>query len=172
MKICNKEQARKKAIRQAPFLTILMAVISFIVSFITFWNGPINYREAVEQLDWPVTDATVTYVYEFYDRFFGGAGRHGGATVYDTYYEYVVDGQTYTEIIERKTTHKNVGDTFKIKYNPENPEEHTQTLEPSRSYLLMGSVWGALCLAMVILTIILIRKGEEIKRESAKHPWL
>lgn len=170
MKISNKEQARKEAIRQAPFLTILVAVISFIVSFITFWNGPINYREAVQQLDWPVTDATVTYVYKYYDRFAGA--RNKGKYKYDTYYEYAVDGQVYTEIIEGTTRHKNLGDTFKIKYNPDNPEEHTQTLEPSISYLLTGSVWGALCLTMLILTISLIREGEEIKRENAKHPWL
>lgn len=172
MRISNKEKAKKQAILQAPLFTILAAVISFIASFITFWNGPINYREQVKQLDWPVTDATVSYVYEYYDPFFGGVGRHSGATVYDTHYEYVVDGQIYTEIIEGTTTHKNVGDVFKIKYNPENPEEHTQTLEPSKSYLLTGSLWGALCLTMVILTVILIRKGEEIKRENAKHPWL
>ena len=160
MRISNKERAKKEAIRQAPLFTILIAVISFIASFITFWNGPINYREQVKQLNWPVTDATVNYLYE-YDNPVNFSGNHRGK-VYDTHYEYVVNGQIYTGIIEGTTTHKNLGAMFKIKYNPNDPEEHTQTLEPSRSYLLTGSIWGALCLTMVILTIVLIRKSEAL----------
>lgn len=35
---------------------MLIAVISFIASFVTFWNGPINYRDRLKQLNWPVTD--------------------------------------------------------------------------------------------------------------------
>lgn len=161
MRISNWEKAKKQAILRLPFCTIGAAFLFFGATFVAFWNGPINYQEQVKQLDWTVTNATVSHVYEYYDAFhFKGSGS--GATVYDTHYEYIVDSQIYTGVIEGKITHKNLGDTFQIKYNPEAPEEHTLTLEPSKSYIVSGLIWGTLCLTMVILTIMLIKKGQAL----------
>lgn len=66
--------------------------------------------------------------------------------------------QIYTGVIKEQHTPKDEGYTFKIKYNPRNPEECTRQLKPSKSYLVSGSVFAALCLLMVILTILLIKK--------------
>lgn len=159
MRISNWESAKKQAITKLPAFTITAALIFFIATFIAFWNGPIDYQEQTEQLDWPITDATVSFVYEYWDAFYS---QNGGATVYDIHYEYVVDDQIYTGIIEEHIAPYKEGDTFKIKYNPQNPEENTRTLEPSKSYLVSGSVFGALGLAMVIITIVLIRKKQSL----------
>lgn len=161
MEITNMEEAKKQAVTRLPVFTAGAAFLFFWAALVAFWNGPINYREQVKQLDWTVTNATVSYVYEYYDAFhFKGSGS--GATVYDTHYEYVVDSQTYTGVIEGVITHKNLGDTFLIKFNPEAPEEHTLTLEPSKLYIESGLIWSALCLAMVIITVVMIKKGQSL----------
>ena len=110
-----------------------------------------------------MTDATVSFVYEYWDAFFS---QNGGTTVYDIHYEYVVDDQTYTGVIEEHIAPYKEGDTFKIKYNPQNPEENTRTLEPSKSYLVSGSVFGVLGLVMVILTIVFIKKGRAVQTNT------
>ena len=161
MRISNWEKAKKQAILKLPVFTIGAAFLFFWATLVAFWNGPINYQEQVKQLDWTVTNATVSYVYEYYDAFHL-KGSSGGITVYDSHYEYVVDGQIYSGIIEETIVPKKLGDTFKIKYNPEAPEEHTLTLEPSKSYIVSGLIWGTLCLTMVILTIMLIKKGQAL----------
>ena len=157
VKISNWDHAKKQAITKLPGFTITAAVIFLIATFIAFWNGSIDYREQMAQSDWTVTEATVSYVYEYYDAFHSHNG--GGHTIYDVHYEYYVDGQVYTGIIEEQHTRAIEGSTFEIKYNPGNPEENTRILEPSKSYLISGSVFGTLCLSMLVTTVVLIRKG-------------
>ena len=86
----------------------------------------------------------------------------GGRTLYDVHYEYYVEGQIHTGVIEEHHTPKKEGDSFKIKYNPQAPEEHTRTLEPSKAYLVSGSVFGALGLTLVILSISFIKKRQAL----------
>lgn len=160
MKISNWESAKKKAIVRLPAFTITVTIIFFIASFITFWNGHIDYQEQIKQLDWAETDATVSFVYEYFDAFHTQHGR--GRTLYDIHYEYYADDQIYTGIIEGQHTPKKEGDTFTIKYNPQNPEENTRALEPSKSYLVSGSIFGVLGLVMVILTVVLVKKGRDL----------
>ena len=159
MRISNWESAKKQAIAKLPAFTITAALILFIASFIAFWNGHIDYQEQTKQLDWNVTDATVSYVYEYFDAFYTHNGS--GRTLYDIHYDYYVNEQVYSGIIEEQHEPKNMGDRFEIKYNPQEPEEHTRTLETSKSYLVSGSIFGALGLVMVITTIILIKKGKK-----------
>lgn len=131
-----------------------------IASFIAFWNGSLNYQEQREQLDQEVTNATVSYVYKYYDAFHCHNG--GGQTLYDVHFEYYVDNQIYTEILKEQHTPQNEGDSFRIKYNPQNPEENTLKIEPSKSYLVSGSVFAAFGLMMVIRTVILIKKKQPL----------
>lgn len=160
MRISNWKSAKKQAITKLPAFTITAAVIFLVASFIAFWNGHINFTEQTEQLEWMVTDATVNYIYEYYDAFHSHNG--GGATLYDVHYEYYVDGQEYTGIIEGLHASKKVGDRFEIKYNPQKPEEHTLTLEPSTSYIISGSVCGILSLSLLGLTGYLLKKKQTL----------
>ena len=162
MRISNWESAKKQAITKLPAFTITAAVILVIASFIAFWNGSIDYQEQTDQLNWTVTDATVSFVYEYYDAFHSHNG--GGQTIYDIHYEYYVDGQVYTGVIEEHHVPKKEGDSFKIKYNPQNPEENTHKLEPSKSYLISGSVFATVGLLMVISTVVLIKKGKSLTK--------
>ena len=156
MRISNWVSAKHQAMTKLPAFTITAAIIFFIVSFITFGNGSIDYREQTKRLDWSVTDATVSYVYEYFDAFHTHNGS--GRTLYDVHYDYYVNEQVYSGVIEEQHEPKSLGDRFEIKYNPKNPEEHTRTLEISKSYLVSGSIFGALGLAMMVMTIILIKK--------------
>lgn len=165
MKISNWESAKKQAITKLPAFTVVAAIILFIASFIAFWNGSLNYQEQREQLDWAVTNATVSYVYKYYDAFHSHNG--GGQTLYDVHFEYYVDNQIYTGILKEQHTPQNEGDSFRIKYNPQNPEENTLRLEPSKSYLVSGSIFGALGLLMTILTIVLIKKGMSLHNKKS-----
>lgn len=160
MRISNWKSAKKQAITKLPAFTLTAAIILFLASFIAFWNGPINYKEQTEQLGWTITDATVSYIYEYYDAFHSHNG--GGATLYDIHYEYYVDGQKYTGIIEGLHASKKEGDNFSIKYNPQKPEENTLTLEPSKSYVISGSICGTLSLALLCLTVYLIKKKQTL----------
>lgn len=69
MRISNWESAKRQAITKLPAFTITAAVIFVIASFIAFWNGQIDYQEQADQLNWTVTDATVSFVHEYYDAF-------------------------------------------------------------------------------------------------------
>ena len=165
MEITNREEAKKQAVTRLPVFTAGAAFLFFLAAFIAFWNGPIRYQEQIEQLNWPITDATISYVYEYYEAFyFKGSGK--GATLYDSHFEYIVDDTTYTGIIEEEIAPRNVGDSVQIKHNPEAPEEHTLTLEPSKSYIESGLIWGALCLTMVIITVVMIKKGQSFSKNS------
>ena len=105
---------------------------------------------------------TVSFVYEYYDAFHSHNG--GGQTLYDIHYEYYVDDQVYTGVIEQQHAPKKEGDSFKVKYNPQNPEENTRKLEPSKSYLVSGSVFATVGLLMVISTVVLIKKGKSLTK--------
>lgn len=165
MRISNSESAKKQAITKLPAFTVGAAFLFFLAAFIAFWNGPIEYQEQIKQMDWPITDATISCVDEYYEAFyFKGSGD--GATLYDSHYEYVVDGTTYTGIIEEEIAPRNVGDSFPIKYNPEAPEEHTRTLEPSKSYIASGILWVTLGLIMTMITVVLIKKGRTISQRQ------
>lgn len=162
MRISNWESAKKQAITKLPAFTITAAVIFVIASFIAFWNGSIDYQAQEDRLNWTVTDATVSFVFEYYDAFHSHNG--GGQNLYDIHYEYYVDDQVYTGVIKEQYVPKKEGDSFKIKYNPQNPEENTRKLEPSKSYLVSGSVFSAFGLLMVILTVVLIKKGKSLMK--------
>lgn len=160
MRISNWKSAKKQAITKLPAFTVPAAIILFIASFIAFWNGSLNYQEQRNQLDWAVTNATVSYVYKYYDAFHSHNG--GGQTLYDVHFEYYADNQIYTGILKEQHSPMNEGNSFRIKYNPQNPKENTLILEPLKSYLVSGSVFAGFGLMMVILTVFFINKKQSL----------
>ena len=74
--------------------------------------------------------------------------------------------KVYSGIIEEQHAPKNLGESFEIKYNPQNPEENTLILEPSKSYLVSGFVFATLGLAMITLTIVFIKKGRAVQTNT------
>lgn len=109
-----------------PFCSLMIGIIFVVSSVIAFSNGRLNYKRQLEQSDWKVTNATVSYVQEDVDY------SHGSShTYYDIHYDYVVDGQIYNGIIQDRSLPEDIGKSFEIKYNPQLPEKSTHILEPS-----------------------------------------
>lgn len=158
MRISNWEDAKKQAVTKFPAFTAPAAVIFFVISFIIFWNGPIIYQEQTKQVDWPIIDATISYVYEYYDR---NPGSKHGHTKYDIHYDYYVEDKIYSGIYEERALPMEIGSTLKIKYNPQIPEEHTLTLNPSKEYLVTGPIFGALGVIMLLITVFCIKKRKK-----------
>ena len=164
----------------------LYACISIII------GGVQNYIEQNEQLDWTLYTAEVTDISSRVER--SGSRKHSSSrTVYDIIYEYEVDGVTYTEELENASKIRKVGDSLKIKYDPEAPENSTTILVPSIRDLIVTFVIGIVFGVIGFFTsgiywwIRWIRRGgepeeEEIlppeeyveveKPEPVKHPWL
>ena len=118
----------------------------------SFWNGSIDYQIQNKQTEWIVTNATISHVETKVE---GARGSNYGhtSTYFDIYYEYVVDDQTYTGIIEEQNQRINIGEPLKIKYNPNIPQESTCILEPSKSFITNGTVCALLAISLISFSI-------------------
>lgn len=158
MTISNWDSTKREFKTALPGFLIIVSLILILCSVNAFVGGYNKYQTQMEQLDWNITNATVSYVKDRVEIAHGAVKGH--YTYYDIYYEYTVNEQVYTGIIEKRGSPKNIGDTFKIKYNPESPDESTYILEPSQSYIGSGYVFGGIGLTLVILSIVLIKKNK------------
>lgn len=142
-----------------PFCSLLLGIIFVVSSVIAFSNGRLNYKKQLEQSDWEITNATVSYVQEDFDY------SHGSSrTYYDIHYDYVVDDQIYSGIIQDRSLPEDIGKSFEIKYDPQSPEESTHILEPSKSFITSGTVFGIL--AIVLITSSLLWYKKHCKKEK------
>ncbi len=153
MTINNWSEAKEKIKVGIPVFLIMAGFIILIVSMLSLWNSLVGYQEQLKQVDWPITNATVSYVETKVER----PHKHR-STYYDIYYEYVIEDQVYTGIIEDQNRRKNIGDSFEIKYNPSEPAESTRILEPTKSYILNSSIFAAAGLTLMIFNIFLLKK--------------
>ncbi len=53
-------------------------------------------------MNWAITNATVSYVYKYYDAFH--SHNDSGQILYDIHFEYYVDNQIYTGILKEQHT--------------------------------------------------------------------
>jgi hypothetical protein len=112
----------------------------------------VTYIQQFGQMDWEVTDATVTQVVERRQSAGGLHSARRSHTVYDLYYQYAVDGTTYTNAIYGLNAGKQDGETLAIKYDPAAPQNATHDLQPNFGYVVSGAlgfiVFGAVGLRM------------------------
>lgn len=121
-----------------PFLIFIGAIFS-MAAVLMLWAGIDDYTTQLNRVDWPITEATVLYVEENNERYqTPGGGTH---TSYDIYYQYVVDGQLYDGNFEQ-AAEVEIGETIKIKYDPNDPGYSTGTLKPSLAGVIIGIVMG------------------------------
>lgn len=118
---------------------IFMGAICSLAAVLMLWAGIDDYTTQLNRIDWPITEATVLNVEEKNERYHTpGGGTH---TSYDVYYQYLVDGQMYDGNFEQSADVE-VGETIKIKYDPNNPGYSTGTLKPSLAGVVIGIVMG------------------------------
>lgn len=160
MKIRNSDEFKEKLKVGIPLLCGLIGFILIFLSAVIFWNGSIDYKMEQEQKSWTLTNATVIDVNENVEHS-NAPGKYGHTfTFYDIHYEYIIDDQIYSGVIEKVNYSKNIGDLLKVKYNPMNPEKSTHILEPSKDFIVSGSICGIIGLLMWIVCYAFYRKNK------------
>ena len=157
MTISNLDDAKIKLKTRLPAFLITAGFIFLMCSIIAFWNGSVDYRMQLKQKDWTITTATVTFVDTKVE---GAKGPHYGhtSTSYNIYYEYSVDDQLYTGIIENQNQTRKIDSSLEIKYNPKSPAESTHFLEPSKEFIVSGSIFAVLSVAFISLSLYWAKK--------------
>lgn len=128
---------------------ISMGAIFSIAAVLMLWTGIDDYTTQLKQVDWPITEATVLYVEEKIEGH-NLPGKGGTHTSYDIYYQYVVDGQMYDGNFEQ-AAEAEIGETIKIKYDPNHPGYSTGTLKPSLAGVVIGIVMGVAAIIAFVL---------------------
>lgn len=135
---------------------IFMGAIFSIAAVLMLWTGIDDYTTQLKQVDWPITEATVLYVEEQIEGY-NKPGKGGTHTSYDIYYQYVVDDQVYDGEFEQ-AAEAEIGETIKIKYDPNDPGYSTGTLKPSLAGVIIGIVMGVGAIIAFVLANVSRKK--------------
>ena len=85
----------------------------------------------------------------------GGVKSKGSKTVYDAVYVYENDsGRRFVGEIEETQWKKTVGEKLTVKYDPENPTESTDILEPSLGAFFVNLFFGFFWIAVGIFPFV------------------
>lgn len=135
-----------------------MGVLCSVVAVLMLWIGINDYTTQLKQVDWPITEATVLNVEEKNERYHTpGGGTH---TSYNIYYQYVVDGKMYDGNFEQ-AAEAEIGETIKIKYDPNDPGYSTGTLKPSLAGVIIGIVMGVGAVIAFVLANVSRKKVKQ-----------
>ena len=146
------EQKQSKGIR------VILAAAGFLFvcgGFYLFVNGLISYIGQFGQKNWPVATAAVINVDE------------NKSTRYNILYQYEAEGSIFTGRIQGSNVPKKLGETFKVKYDPNAPEKSTPYLEPAFG-IVVSSISGFLIFGFIGYRMIrsAVPKKEELKAKS------
>lgn len=145
-------------------VVLLAAGIGFICASIYFlFHGIYSYARQFDQTDWKTTTATVVNV----DR------RRNGHThnyYYDIYYQYEAGGNVYNGAVYGINVSRKIGETFNVKYDPEDPSDSTHYLEPTFSTVVSGIlgfvVFGGIGLRTVKSALPKNKKNKKKSKEK------
>lgn len=160
MAISNLDDFKRQVKYKLPFVCIVFGSIFLLFSIAVFWNGILNYKAQLTQQDWPVAQATVSFVEEEVVDFSIPGNRNRDTTAYNIHYDYVVNEQSYSGVIKKVYYSMDIGDTLEIKYNPNAPEESTYILEPSLFFMIVGGVPGVIGITLIVLYFIFKKKNK------------
>ena len=161
MVISNSDDSKRKKKNGLSAICIFFGSILLLFSIVVFWSGILSYKAQLTQQDWPTTNATVSFVEEEIDSYSTpGKANHHSYTYYDIHYDYVVNGKSYSGVIEDVNYSMNIGDSLAIKYNPNAPEESTDILEPSRFFIIVGGIPGVIGITLIVLCFVLNKKNK------------
>lgn len=157
MTISNLDEAKMMLRERSPVFLFTAGFIFFLCTVIAFWNGIVDYQTQIEQRSWIVTNATISDI-DITSQ--GSRGTNYGAksTYYNLYYEYTVDNKIYTGMIEDQNRSRRIGESLKIKYDPQEPSKSTHILEPSKDFIVIGTVFLILFILTTALAIYLVKK--------------
>lgn len=150
----NRHIRKGKNTNGLPAFLITAGVILCLTSFCILWNGCV---ERLRQADWTVVDATVIDVEEKTEGSLK-PGKTGTHTMYEIFYEYIVNGNVYGGDFKQNRA-MSIGDNIEIKYNPDAPQYSTKELGISAINIVIGAVIGIYGVTAVIASIVLAKKS-------------
>ena len=116
---------------------IIVAIIACVAGIWLMVAGVKIYNEQVSRKDW--TEATA-YIYS-----------ETIEAEYVYYYSYNVGNQTYFNKIESLGDAHNAGESLTVKYNPEDPTQSTDILEPQISAIIVNGLIGLWIIGMGLI---------------------
>lgn len=136
-------------------------------------EGVYNYINEYSQQNWLSTTA---YVVDISSEYSSSSIRHRSRVRYDITYQYEVDGKSYSDMLYNRSQPMGIGDTIKVKYNPDSPKDSTDILKPSiynlTIFLVFGTIMGTLGF-FLSGALILIKKlrGKEKSFLKPRKKW-
>ena len=125
----------------ATIFVLMFRIFGIIVLFVgirMIGAGIYNYIDEHNQQDWITTTAYVVDISSEYS----SSRRNPGRVDYDITYQYEVDGEKYSDILYNRDKALGLGTPVSIKYDPDNPSDSTDILEPSVWNLMVFLVAG------------------------------
>lgn len=116
----------------------IMGIVVLILGIRMVGEGVYNYINEHNQSDWISTTAYVVDISSGYTGFLKNR-----SVKYDITYQYEVDSKEYTDKLYNRSKPMELGDTVKIKYDPNAHECSTYILVPSVKNLIIFLVFGA-----------------------------
>ena len=122
------------------FLAIfrIMGILVLVLGIRMVGEGIFNYIAEWHQQDWVPAAAWVTGSEGEYSR-----SRRGRSVSYDIDYAYEAKGEQYTGRLYNRDRDMEPGETIQIKYDPDNPADSTDILQPSLHNLVVFLLFGA-----------------------------
>lgn len=118
----------------------IMGIAALILGIRLIGAGVFNYIDEHNQEDWIPVNAEVIDIYSKRS----GSRDHVKSVNYDITYQYEVNGKKYSDKLYNRSRAMGLGDTIKIKYDPDAPEDSTDILSPSLHNLIVFLVFGIL----------------------------
>lgn len=119
----------------------IVGIITLILGFRMIGEGICNYINENDQKDWIATYATITDIQSKYSDF--PSDRYNDLS-YDITYQYEVKGKVYSDILYNRSKPLLLGNSVKIKYDSDAPENSTDILVPSFNNLVVFLVVGSM----------------------------
>ena len=128
----------------ATIFVLMFRILGIIVLFLgirMIGEGIYNYIDEHNQKDWVSTTA---YVVDITSEYSSSSRRNPSRVEYDITYQYEVGGEKYSDILYNRDKALGLGTPVGIKYDPDNPSDSTDILEPSVHNLIVFLVCGLL----------------------------
>lgn len=122
-----------------------------------------TYVRQFDQRDWETASATVIGVQERTHNIKGP----DATAYYDIEYQYEVNGNVYTGLIDGINTAKDLNETFDIRYDPNAPQNSTHYLKPNNGFIVSG-ILGFLVFGGIGSRMVLIVFGKN-KKQYIRH---
>ncbi len=148
----------------------IVGVVILLTGLRMIGEGVYNYINEHNQKDWISVSA---YVIDVKSEYSHSSTKRGSRARYDITYQYEVDGVEYSDILYNRSKPLAIGDTVKVKYDPDSASDSTDILSPSIGNLVLFiGFGGVLSLAGFFLSGIwaliqkIRRKGQPVEKEE------